>query len=69
MFCRTCQTEKHEDEFPRNRSKLNGRGSVCNDCNYEKVKVWRQNNKDKVSKFNKQYYERRHGTSSAVCEE
>lgn len=69
MYCKRCNTEKGEEDFPRNKAKVNGRGSYCNVCNYEKLKEWRKNNPDKVSALQKDYYRRKHGQSATVCQE
>jgi len=59
MYCKACNTEKPDSEFPNNRSKISGKGSACNDCMYERVKEWRRSNRLKVRDQNKRYYDKR----------
>ena len=60
MFCKMCNTEKAEEDFPKNRSKPSGRGFYCNKCMYERLKEWRSRNPEKVKKLQKVRYERTH---------
>lgn len=58
MFCKSCETDKTAEEFPRNRSKVSGRGFYCNECMYERTKKWRSENKGKLAKIQHNRYER-----------
>jgi len=66
MFCKMCNTEKSEDDFPKNRSKPSGRGFYCNKCMYERLKEWRSKNPDKVKKIQKVRYDRLHKPAEQV---
>lgn len=59
MYCKSCDQEKDESEFPRNRGKASGRGFYCNECMYERTKIWRKKNPEKVSRINKRYWDKR----------
>lgn len=61
MFCKQCNQEKSEDDFPKNKSKPSGRGFYCNACMYLRLKAWRANNKEKVRQLQKNRYDRMHG--------
>lgn len=61
MYCKACDTEKDESEFPRNKSKVTGRGFYCNSCMYKRLKEWRSKNKEKVRQIQKRAYDRKHG--------
>ena len=69
MFCKACDTEKPEEDFPKNKGKASGRGFYCNACMYERLKAWRAKNPQKVRDMQKKRYERKHGTSTPVCPE
>lgn len=74
MYCKRCNVEKGEDEFPRNKSKPSGRGFYCNACMYERLKEWRKANPGKVKSIAKRRYDKIHGevedgTSVTVCPE
>lgn len=58
MYCKQCNLEKDETEFPVNRSKSNGRGFYCNTCMYDRLKAWRARNPEKVRIIQKRRYER-----------
>lgn len=59
MLCKDCGEDKSEDEFPRNKSKVSGRGFYCNKCMYLRLKAWRQRNPEKVSALAKARYRRK----------
>lgn len=65
MYCKECNLEKDDKEFPVNKSKSCGRGFYCNACMYARLKVWRSKNPEKVRVIQKRRYERLHGTK--VC--
>ena len=70
MYCRSCNSEKDESEFPNNRCKTNGKGNYCNACMYHRLKEWRGKNKDKLARIQKNRYERlKGGTSTPICQE
>lgn len=48
LTCRTCQTEKPEDSFWRQASKVSGRQSECKDCQTQRNRKWHQNNPAKA---------------------
>lgn len=58
MYCKSCEQEKPLDGFPRNRSKLSGRGFYCNECMYDRTKKWRKENPDKLARIQKNRNER-----------
>lgn len=56
MYCKGCEQDKVVDEFPRNRSKVSGRGFYCNACMYGRTKKWRSENKGKLAKIQHNRY-------------
>lgn len=69
MLCKQCNVDKPEEEFPRNKGKVSGRGTYCNACMYLRLKDWRSRNPEKMSKLQKARYRRIHGQSSSICSE
>lgn len=61
MFCKQCNQEKGETDFPHNKSKPSGRGFYCNACMYERLKEWRKANPEKLKRLQKRRYDRKHG--------
>lgn len=60
MYCKRCEQEKEEAEFPHNKTKASGRGFYCNKCNYERLKEWREKNREKVRALQKRQYDKKH---------
>ena len=52
-ICSSCNEEKEEKEFPPKSGR-------CKHCRYLENLAWRENNKDKVSKFNASRYKTNH---------
>ena len=52
-ICSSCNEKKEEKEFPPKSGR-------CKHCRYLENLAWRENNKDKVSKFNASRYETNH---------
>lgn len=46
-FCRDCSTEKEECDFHKDRKQKDGLNIYCKECNQRRVKVWRENNREK----------------------
>lgn len=53
--CSKCLTEKNFTEFYKNKSAKSGLKNICIDCNYEKDKKYRFENKEKIADRHKRY--------------
>ena len=73
-LCHLCMQEKPLEDFPRNRTKKDGRGSNCKNCKKkidsryreenrsllsQKEKEWRNNNKDYLREYRRQHVKQR----------
>jgi len=45
--CYTCQQLKDESDFNRNKSKKDGLGSICKECNRRKARQYYEKNREK----------------------
>lgn len=49
--CRKCGISKNLDDFYRQKSTSDGRGSYCKDCNKRTVKDWSKKNPERVAAY------------------
>lgn len=53
MICKTCQTEKPEDAYHRQRSKRSGRMAECKLCQRKRNRAWIDENRDRFRHLNR----------------
>jgi hypothetical protein len=56
--CYKCKNDKQIDSFSRDKSRKDGRRSMCKECANAHKKEYRSKNKDKVKKYRKTYREK-----------
>lgn len=54
--CRTCGIEKSFEDYPRNKSKKNGRETACNECARIKAAKWYVENHERGLETRRKYY-------------
>ncbi|WMM94880.1 hypothetical protein CRP804_gp2 [Roseobacter phage CRP-804] len=55
--CRKCKVVKSLDEYPYNRAMKDNKASYCYECHNELVRIYKQNNKEKINDDNRKYRE------------
>ena len=54
--CFKCELEKPLEEFSKRRSSTDGRGSYCKQCDNERCRKYKRNNRKKISENRAKYY-------------
>ena len=54
-FCNVCGIEKSIDDFCINKSKKDGRNTICKDCVKIKNNIYYKNNRNKSLEYQKNY--------------
>lgn len=55
-ICSKCKIEKSITEFRKRTGRKSGYASWCKECSDKSIKLWRENNKEKVREYNKTQY-------------
>jgi hypothetical protein len=55
--CSKCKTTKEETEFHKQTTAKDGLHPACKSCHYERNKIYKKNNQDKISEARRVYYE------------
>lgn len=54
--CSKCKSVKQVTEFPKQKTTKDKLSFYCKDCERERLKLWYEENKDKVKEQQKEYY-------------
>ena len=57
--CTQCRQTKPPEDFMKNSKTSSGLGSLCKECNYSRVKEWKNRNKEKFSSYRRDYMKKR----------
>ena len=55
-ICKCCNLEKPSSSFIKDKTRSDGLYVYCKECNKERRRVFRENNKEKISCIKKEYY-------------